>query len=492
MLSIEYNEGSSGVSTHVENADLEALQKALTAGYGTDDAQLTGGGALRLQSLDRTLKATIASNQHFRMFNKLRKSKPTATVDEWTEQPDVGGWLGSTTIGEMSVLNQFTGTYLRRTAQVKYMSVQRQLSLVVSLQKGIADAEAREQMSGSIQLLQSAEFMCFEGNSGVVPTEYDGIASQIMAGVAQGAVDGGNIVDMQATSLSNITMINRAAASIAGFGNFGTPTDLFISQRVQADFDNNLDPSFRVALTNASDGGTKIGAPVTGIRTSHGNVDCNNDVFVRDPYQRQPFELTQPAQALIQSGLKPSVVTGTPASDVASMFGGGQAGNYYYLVTGVNAAGQSLGLISAQVAVAAGQSVSLSIAPSLSNSETGYVLYRSRRNGPGVVAGSIPNQGSDFREMCRVPRVATGNTVYVDQNRDIPGTCLAYMLAMSAMDDGIDWREYLPMFRFPLFATNQLILPWAQVMMGYLRITKRKQQVVFKNILPATAEWLPF
>jgi hypothetical protein len=39
------------------------LEKALTSGYGTDSAQLTGGGALRVQSLGGAVAATIPSEQ---------------------------------------------------------------------------------------------------------------------------------------------------------------------------------------------------------------------------------------------------------------------------------------------------------------------------------------------------------------------------------------------------------------------------------------------
>jgi hypothetical protein len=80
----------------------------------------------------------------------------------------------------------------------------------------------------------------------------------------------------------------------------------------------------------------------------------------------------------------------------------------------------------------------------------------------------------------------------MDINYDIPGTTKGYILNMLASDTAITWRQYLPMFRFQLYATNSLIIPWAQVMMGYLRISKLRQHVVVKNILPSSAKWQPF
>ena len=77
--------------------DLEALNKALSMGYGTDQSALTGGGALRIQSLDKTMAATIQENDHFALFNELAKTSPTGTVDEWTEQSGIGGFRGAET-----------------------------------------------------------------------------------------------------------------------------------------------------------------------------------------------------------------------------------------------------------------------------------------------------------------------------------------------------------------------------------------------------------
>ncbi len=484
--------GASTGAMAVDFDEVAALNKALTAGYGTDVSTLSGGGALRVQSLDTTMQATIAENDQFKLFNKLAKPKAGATVDEWTEQSGVGGFLGGSTNSELGVIGQATGVYNRRVGQVKYLMTQRQVSFVVTLQGAIASAEAIEYAAGAIQLLQDAEYLSFEGNSSIVPTEFDGIEYQIVSGVAQGQVDGGNVIDMAGTAMANIAIFNKAAATVARYGNFGRPTDLFLSLDAQADLDSSLDPAFRVPLSDVPYGGTQLGAPVVGLRTSQGNIATNPDVFIRDGYLKQPFELSQPAVAASQAGLKPASVAGTAATDVASMFGAAQAGNYVYYVTGTNAAGQSVGAISAQVAVAAGQSVALAIGASLSGLETGYVVYRSRLNGPALVAGSIVGQGSDFREMLRIPRNTAGTTTYVDQNRDIPGTTKAYMLNMAPSAHAIAWRQLLPMVKFALYPTNQAVIPWAQMLFGYLRITKRKHHVVIKNILPTNAVWRPF
>lgn len=466
------------------------LRKALTADYGTDVANLTGGGALRLQSLDTTLQSTIQDNQHFRLFNKLAKPQVTATVDEWTEVSSVGGFLGGSTTSESGAISDATGNYHRRVGMVKYLMTRRQVSFVTSLQNAIAEAEAVEFQNGALQLLTDAEFLCFEGDSTVIPTEFDGIAAQISQGVASGDIDDDHLLDARAQSLASIALVNRAAATIAAYGNFGMPTDLFMSQQVQADFDTALDPAFRVPLTDVPSGGVALGAPVRGIRTSWGDIATNPDVFIRDEVLQMPFELRYPAVATAQAGLMPQGVTATAAVAASSQFGSTQAGSYYYYVTGVNASGQSTGVTSAPVAVTAGENVTLTITASSSGQETGYVIYRSRLNGGNAVSG-LPLVMSDFREMIRIPK-AGATTPHTDANRDIPGTSKAFVLNLASSASAMTWRQLLPMLKFPLYPTQSAVIPWAQMLFGYLRISKRRQHVMIKNILPTNAVWRPF
>ncbi|MBT3196164.1 MAG: hypothetical protein HN344_00450, partial [Gammaproteobacteria bacterium] len=115
--------------------------------------------------------------------------------------------------------------------------------------------------------------------------------------------------------------------------------------------------------------------------------------------------------------------------------------------------------------------------------ETGYVIYRSRKNGT--------NATNDVREMARVPRNGD-TTVVTDLNREIPGTSTAFMFNLTAGDHSITWRQLLPMMKFPLAAVNQATIPWAQLLFGYLRLAKRRHHMVIKNILPTASGWKPF
>jgi len=470
--------GGQSITGEMAMNDVAELRKSLEAGYGTDVSTLTGGGALRIQSLEKTLLSTIQENKHFALFNALAKTNATATVDEWTEQSGVGGFLGGSTNTESGSIAAASGSYARRTGQVKYLMTRREVSFVATLQNAIVEAEAIEQQNGALQLLTDAEFLAFEGDSSIVPTEFDGITSQIV-----GLGDADHVLDAQASTLASINLVNTAAKTITGYGNFGTPTHLFMSQAIQADFDNGLDPAFRVPLSDVPNGGLMLGSPVVGIRTSWGNIATQPDVFIRDEAQQKAFELDFPSLAATNNFAPASVAVDASSSDAASQFTSARAGNYYYYVSGVNASGQSVGVKSSQIAVAAGKKAVITITASVTGQESGYAIYRSRQNGT--------NATNDFRLMTRVAK-AGSTTVYTDLNRDIPGTSKAFILNMAPGANAINWRQFLPMLKFPLYPTVSATVPWAQLLFGYLRVGKRKHHVVVKNILPNSSVWRPF
>lgn len=474
-----------GVSQGQVGGDMiSELRKALTSGYGTDVTTLTGAGAFRIQSLDRTMKATIQENKHFKLFNALQKANATATVDEWTEQDQIGGFLGGSTNTETGVISGAVGNYNRRAAFVKFLMTRREVSFVSTLGNNIVQSEAIEARNGALQLLTDAEFLCYEGDSSVVPTEFDSIDKQIYS-----LGDSSHVINSNGASLYQLSQINQAVRVIVGMGNFGTPTDLFCSNGAQADFDNAMDPAARVNLVGM-DGKTAIekGSPVSAIRTSWGPIKLNPAVFIRDEDSQMPFQANANAQyqavAAAQAGLQPATLTAVAAAGGASsMWAAPQAGQYYYMVCGVNSAGESTGIVSSAVTVAAGNGVTLTIGQSAGGLETGYTIYRSRLNGT--------NAPSDLRKMVRIPRTGA-STVYVDLNQDIPGSTRARLLSMSPGGDAIAWRQLLPMTKFQLYATQAATIPWAQLLFGYLRLGKRKQHVLIKNIVTSSQVWRPF
>jgi hypothetical protein len=459
-------------------SDWEGMLKAITAGYGTDMASLVGGGALRLQSLEHTLMSVVQSYDDFVLFNRLKKSPAGATVEEWTEKTSVGGRPGSGFSNELDDITERSASYDRKVALVKYLMTRKNVSIVQLAQKTIIEAKADEEVNGTLQLLTSAEWGCFYGNSAVVGQEFDGIQKAIDdTGLSDHVIDAGGL-DLGSAGFQHIL---NGAQTVRKFGNFGKITDVFLSTAAQTDLDLSLDPAFRVMLDN-NPASVSLGAPVAAIKTSFGNIKTNPDIFVVEG--AIPYEAESPAGHTTTNPTKPQSLSPAQSTDASSKWSAAWAGNYYWGVASINAYGQSDLQKTAQQSVAAGDKWTITITASAAQDETGYAIFRSRKGGT--------NASADLRLVKRIARTGT-TTLFVDLNADIPGTSIAFLLNMAPQMEAIGIRQLLPMTRFQLYPTTKAEDPWAQLLFMYLRVTKARQHVYIKNILPATAKatWNP-
>lgn len=467
-----------GMVPGMDGGDWASMLKSITAGYGTDMATLVGGGSLRLQSLEHTLMSVVQSYDDFALFNRLKKTSATATVDEWTEKTSIGGRPGSGFSNELDDITERSASYDRKVALVKYLMTRKNVSIVQLAQKTIIEAKADEEVNGTLQLLTSAEWGCFYGNSAVVAQEFDGIQKAIDdTGLSDHVIDAGGL-DLGSQGFQHVL---NAAQVVRKFGNFGKITDMYMSPAAQTDLDLSLDPAFRVMLDN-NPASVGVGAPVAAFKTSFGNIKTNPDIFIVEG--AIPYEAESPAGNTTVNPTKPVSVTPAQTTDATSKWSAAWAGLYYWGVASVNAYGQSDVVKTAQQTVSAGDKWTLTIAASGAQDETGYAIFRSRRGGT--------NASADLRLIKRIARTGA-STPFVDLNFDIPGTSIAFMLNMLPQMDAIGIRQLLPMTRFQLYPTAKAEDPWAQLLFMYLRVTKARQHVYIKNILPATAKasWDP-
>lgn len=466
----------------------EDLQKALQASnYQTDVATLTGGGALGVQSLDTAMKTTIQENEHFVLFNKLASTSATNIVDEYVRQTGVGGWLGGTTNTQMGVVRAAQGEYSREVGLVKFLMSLRQVGYVLNIGKNIIEATAVEERNGALQLLTDTEYLLFEGNADASPTQFDGIFRQLDAALAAGEIPDDLIYNMNGAKLDSVDPFSKVNVAVSRYGSWGRSTDVFLPNSVQNDLNQGLDPAFRWSPQGSNT--PMIGGHVEGIRLQNGVLKTNMDTFLHDEAHPmvQAFEVTQAALATANVAFKPAALAGVAAADTASMFTATRAGNYYYAVEAIGANGEGMTALtkSAQVAVAAGDKVTLTITVSAAGTETGYRIFRSKQNGDNTTA--------NFRLMAVVKK-AGATTTYVDLNRDIPGTVKVPLLNMGPAADAIGWRQFQPMVKIPLpFGIGGVpVISWFQFLFGYLRITKPKHHGYIKNVLPSNAVWRPF
>lgn len=465
------------------------LQKALQASnYQTDVATLDGGGALGVQSLDTAMKTTVQENEHFTLFNRLQQTKASNIVDEYVRQSSVGGYLGGSTNTQMGVVRAAQGEYSREVGLVKFLMSLRQVGYVLNIGKNIVEATAVEERNGALQLLTDANYLLYHGNADASPTQFDGIFAQIEKEIAAGKMSGDNVVDLRATPLDSIEAISKINVAVSRYGSWGRSTDIFLPNSVQNDLNMGLDPAFR--WTPQGGNTPMIGAHVEGIRLQNGVLRTNMDTFIHDEENPMvyPFEVYNAAIAAANVAFKPASVTADATADATdSYFEAAHAGNYYYAVAAIGAGGEGMTAVvkTTTVAVAGGKKVVLTITKSTANTESGYAIYRSRKNGT--------NTTDDFR-LVKIIKKTGDTTTFTDLNRDIPGTVSVPLLNMAQSADAIGWRQFQPMIKIPLpFGVGGMpVISWFQMLLGYLRISKPKHHGFIKNILPAQAKWRPF
>lgn len=458
--------------------DPAEFAKAVTSGYGSDVATFTGGRALQLQSIENSLLATVQENAHFKAFSSLNKGDATATVDEYTQQTTVGGFLGGSFNTEIGAIQEADADYKRRILEIKYLMTMRRVSVVQKSTRGVVDVIKNQSKSAILQLLSDVEWGIFYGDSSCSSVEFDGIERFV---TTQAPSD--HMIDLRGRSWSPAAAeFVQAAQLVASYENFGQLTKAFMSNLAAADLDQKLDPAFRVNINNNAQQ-VKVGAPVKDVVTRWGNITPIDDVFIREgdmPFANRNARL---AAIVTAAGVSaPQAVAATASPNAASQFQTAHAGLFYWGAEGGNQNGRSALVKSSQVTVAAGDGVSVAITESSGGNETHYWVYRSRRNGT--------NANTDFREQVRVAKNGGGTTTYLDLNTDIPGTSKSFLV--SAQEDAITLRRLLPMTRFALYPSNTPVIPWAYLIFLALRVGKPNQHIVVKNILPAGAVWQPF
>ncbi len=462
--------------------DWNAFAKAIqTSTYETDHSQLTGVGGLRVESLETTLKKVIEKEESFKLFRALKRQPVGSSVHEYTVQTSIGGQPGGAFNSETGDIGAEVGEYERQITFVKYLMTQAQVSHVASVQKTIVPLKARENTNALLRLSRAANWSMYHGDASVAPMQFDGIEA-----ILRGWRGGSHIKDAQGSSDVGaiVDTIYASFAEVLGEGNFGKLTHVYMDPITQAALDRYLDPAYRVNLDN-NPASLQLGAPVTAIRTSYGNVFTEQDIWIEGPENAKP--------AFAKYGRVPDDAPGAPTVSATANVGAGsrfdaaKAGTYYYVVAAIDERGVE-GIPSTAVsgAVAADGSITLTITPNADRKQTGYAIYRSTQD-----PASAPDLG-EYRLVKRIPANAdrTADTVFEDKNEDIPGSSKLYLLNRDP--ESISWIQLLPATQFPLYPTNKAVIPWAVLLYGALQLSIPNHHFVVKNFVSPLASWKPF
>ena len=461
--------------------ELEDLNKALQAGY--DNPPATGGGALRVESLEQSLKILTYQAKHCVMWQKIPKAPAFSTVEEFNQLRSVGNDQGAFVFeGELPASND--SDYNRAVQLVKFLGTTRTVTHPMTLVRtSIGDVIAQENTNGILWILKNLEWAFFNGNADMC---YCGLATDSthregpeFNGLAQ-QIDSSMVVDMYGAPLTTKTL-SDAAQMVAS--NYGIATDAFLSFGAIEDLSNSLiGPAQRILLPNAAQDGFTFGGSVKDISTPFGNINLNPDVFL-NPGISPPTIISTNVVGLVPSS--PASVTsamgaaGTGnwteyAPSNGNMAYGGD-GTYTYQVTACNRWGESLPTtISAPVVISGSndtEAVILSITNGGGNNPPEYFkIYKSQPGGTGVYLVArvqAANQSS------------AGVTTFTDDGSILAGTSTAYVgqLDMQVLAA----KQLAPLMKMDL-AVIAPSVRWMILCYITMLVYAPKKWVVIKNI----------
>ena len=468
---------------------VRSLIKALdSTGKGTDLGALTGGGALRAESLETDLALATVKNEHFRIYNRLFPSRKTtwSLIDQKVVQDSIGGFPGSSISNETgSNMADRNGAYRRVITECKLFTEYGSVTVPTALQgtlqtgAGVTEFSAQEQevFSALTRVLASVEWSILNGDATIDALETTGLLKAIKTGAPS------NVKDARGTAVNTGGAVSSLAASLASYGKFGAADVAYCSPAVKSDFDAHLESNYRVNL-DGNIPSTTLGALVKGVRYNalsggSGLLDLEPHIFL-DEAMKAPKNVYASDGV---SGNAPASVTAAKSAVTNPLFVEANAGAYYYCVEAAGAGYCSAPVIlGSAITVAAGDKVTLTITQSSGSAETYYNVYRGRLGGS--------NAASDMRFIGRVVK-AGSTTTFEDTNSVIPGTSEILLLTTEKSADALRWLQMIPPAKIPMAMTT-LQYRFACLYIAALRVTLPKKHGLITNVLPTGAAWKPF
>ena len=434
--------GMSGFGAGTDQ-DIAELSKALEAGYQTG-AGKTGGSALRVESLEASLKVLTYTSSHIKLWKKIPKSPAYSTVEEYNQLINYGG--NQNPFVQEGELPQATDTsYARRVQLVKFLGTTREVTHQASLvHPAHGDLIALENQSGILWLLEQVERNLFAGDSSL---SFDGEAEQWDG--LDSLIDASSVLDLEGNSSQEADMEEAANEIIE---NYGFPTDMFLGTRTMSDLVKTFYPRERVSLPAPQNG--QVGQSIQTISTQAGVIEFNPDVFIRQT-STPPAAATSP-----NAPAAPAIIAAiTPTGTSGDHNKGAPTGtsNVNYVATACNRFGESApspvqAAVEAQTQVNkdAGTYLPVSVdnAPSVGAFPAEYLrIYRSS----ATLAAGVPTDLSAYALVAQVPvasQAASGTTVWNDENLTLPFTSTAYLGELTP--SVLTFRQLMPMMKMDL------------------------------------------
>jgi hypothetical protein len=445
---------------------LNDLHKALSAGYQVSSQ--TGGGALRVQSLESSLKVLTNTQKNYKMWQEIHKKAAYSTVEEYNTLtqygPDTGGFNFEGVLPE-----QDDTQYTRQVALTKFLGTTRQVSHPLTLVRPAhGDVIALENQNGILWILRRLETAFFVGNStltynGAEGAEFNGLQQQIAAT---------NVIDLLGNPISEEVIEEGASLVVT---NYGTPTHLFLGQRAMADFGKTVysKERFMPQQTTVNANG-EVGYFIQAINTQAGLIGLRPDVFITNTAAEPTSALSPNAPAA-----PASVSLSLTANGLGNFYKDG-AGTFSYSATLGNNYGESAAC-AAQTQTITSAQLTDTITVTVTNGTVTSVL-------PQYVGiyRSIPGGPVRYR-IARIPvssQATSGTTVFSDIDTIMANTSEAYLGELT--DQVVAFKQLAPLMKMDLAVVSPAFR-WMVLLYGVMVLYAPAKWVRYINVGTSSA-----
>lgn len=462
----------------LSQAEVDTLQKSLTAGYGYagSPTNLTHGGVLQTESLEATLKVVTFDMGNLKLWPAISIDKANNLFEQYNRLIGYGS-DASPYIAEGGAGQEEDSTYIRDGQRIAFFSKRRKVSHQMTLVRtSVGDVVAQQKKEGTMDLLKHVERELYWGQAHFVSplgaltgSNSDLNANDIsMAGLLKQIIKGDRDVQFRSQDfdgwgaeqqsvvrdLAGLTLgqDDVEGLALAIMENFGAPGQLHAEPAVISAFVKTFYPQFRSepGLANQT-----VGYDVSKITTTAGVIDLKPNLFLRPRQGVRPVGVNAKAPSV--AGLSAAGTAAGSGSKIA-------AGSYAYAVTFVNDFGESAPIFSSAVAVAAGESVTIAITGSVPADVKYTKIYRAANGAAAVSAQFVTNH-----------RIGAA---IVDAGERRPG--LGELFLLDLKPNSMAFKQLLPMSSMSL-ATVTTALEFLIVLYGALFVYAPRFQGVLRN-----------
>jgi hypothetical protein len=260
-------QGLSGFGS-VPSFDQAEILKALEAGY----VATTGGAALKVESLEASLKVLSHTSKHVKFFRNISKTPAYSTVEEYNQVTDYGPNRNGFVL-EGQLPSSTDSSYVRKTELVKFLGTVREVTHPATLVNA-AHGPLIEQNNneGILWMLQRIEENLFKGDSSLAAAGGEGVQWNGMDAL----IDSSSFLDLEGDPLQE-SVIEEASQII--IDQFGFPNEMYMGTKTKSNLTKTLQSRQRFPQPYAVQG--RMGQSISHMETEGGDIALEGDVFIK-------------------------------------------------------------------------------------------------------------------------------------------------------------------------------------------------------------------